>query len=401
MPGQRPGKPARLLRDRPVRRRLSEDDRPGHVGVLPIPLLRDQVGGQRPWRLTPGRPQACSKRPADAGPVRPAQDVARRSADSGRNRIPQARDPLLAHRSGHPPDPGRDHLLAVRAGNTHGLHGHHDHFKYGSIGSEAGKGIPYRIWKVLPVMFPEYLPDGAKRPAAATPRWASSTSATRRPASCATRRSDFPSGECRASNSSGSTAPSATRGPIAARPRSRPRRRRSSSACPLTSLTCSPTSSSSSTASATASSPSTTSWPRWTLQEKLGPDRARHLHDRDPASAAGDSPAGGARPVHDRPPVRRRPDRYVHAVQDAELRLPLTRTVPRSVMPTCRRSGTSGSARGCPCTGTATTRRCSNATSAPRSAPARRPSRSTCPGCSESPTGCWTSPACLSRRTGS
>jgi hypothetical protein len=35
-----------------------------------------------------------------------------------------------------------------------------DHFKYGSIGSEAGKGVPYRIWKVLPVMFPNYLPDG-------------------------------------------------------------------------------------------------------------------------------------------------------------------------------------------------------------------------------------------------
>jgi hypothetical protein len=37
-----------------------------------------------------------------------------------------------------------------------------DHFKYGSIGSEAGKGIPYRIWKVLPEMFPEYLPGGLK-----------------------------------------------------------------------------------------------------------------------------------------------------------------------------------------------------------------------------------------------
>ena len=35
----------------------------------------------------------------------------------------------------------------------------HDHFKYGSIGSEAGKGMPYRIWKVLPAMFPQYLPD--------------------------------------------------------------------------------------------------------------------------------------------------------------------------------------------------------------------------------------------------
>jgi hypothetical protein len=37
-----------------------------------------------------------------------------------------------------------------------------EHFKYGSIGSEAGKGVPYRIWKVLPEMFPEYLPNGVK-----------------------------------------------------------------------------------------------------------------------------------------------------------------------------------------------------------------------------------------------
>ena len=34
-----------------------------------------------------------------------------------------------------------------------------DHFKYGSVGTEAGNGIPYRIWKVLPEMFPEHLPD--------------------------------------------------------------------------------------------------------------------------------------------------------------------------------------------------------------------------------------------------
>src|SRR5262249_51296695 len=33
-----------------------------------------------------------------------------------------------------------------------------DHFKYGSIGSEAGKGMPYRIWRILPKMFPEHLP---------------------------------------------------------------------------------------------------------------------------------------------------------------------------------------------------------------------------------------------------
>ena len=33
-----------------------------------------------------------------------------------------------------------------------------EHFKYGSIGSEAANGIPYWIWKVLPEMFPENLP---------------------------------------------------------------------------------------------------------------------------------------------------------------------------------------------------------------------------------------------------
>ncbi len=34
-----------------------------------------------------------------------------------------------------------------------------EHFKYGSIGSERGAGIPYLLWKVLPDVFPEYLPD--------------------------------------------------------------------------------------------------------------------------------------------------------------------------------------------------------------------------------------------------
>lgn len=34
-----------------------------------------------------------------------------------------------------------------------------DHFKYGSIGAEARTGVPYRIWRILPVVFPEHLPD--------------------------------------------------------------------------------------------------------------------------------------------------------------------------------------------------------------------------------------------------
>jgi mono/diheme cytochrome c family protein len=32
------------------------------------------------------------------------------------------------------------------------------HFKYGSVGTEAGVGIPYRIWRVLPVVFADKLP---------------------------------------------------------------------------------------------------------------------------------------------------------------------------------------------------------------------------------------------------
>jgi mono/diheme cytochrome c family protein len=37
-----------------------------------------------------------------------------------------------------------------------------DHFKYGSIGSDY-EGVPLRIWKALPGMFPEYLPDGGRQ----------------------------------------------------------------------------------------------------------------------------------------------------------------------------------------------------------------------------------------------
>lgn len=34
-----------------------------------------------------------------------------------------------------------------------------DHFKYGSVGTEAGVGIPYWVWRVLPIVFAEHLPD--------------------------------------------------------------------------------------------------------------------------------------------------------------------------------------------------------------------------------------------------
>jgi hypothetical protein len=35
-----------------------------------------------------------------------------------------------------------------------------DHFKYGSTGGERESGLPYWVWKVLPKIFPQYLPDG-------------------------------------------------------------------------------------------------------------------------------------------------------------------------------------------------------------------------------------------------
>ena len=34
-----------------------------------------------------------------------------------------------------------------------------DHFKYGSVGTEAGVGIPYWVWRVLPIVFEDRLPD--------------------------------------------------------------------------------------------------------------------------------------------------------------------------------------------------------------------------------------------------
>jgi hypothetical protein len=35
-----------------------------------------------------------------------------------------------------------------------------DHFKYGSIGADTtAGGVPYRLWQILPEMFPEYLPN--------------------------------------------------------------------------------------------------------------------------------------------------------------------------------------------------------------------------------------------------
>ena len=53
-----------------------------------------------------------------------------------------------------------------------------EHFKYGSIGTEEGVGLPYWIWRVLPTVFEDKLP---KRPGVGYERlgFLQTTSATR------------------------------------------------------------------------------------------------------------------------------------------------------------------------------------------------------------------------------
>ena len=55
-------------------------------------------------------------------------------------------------------------LLAIywTSAGTAVLHAEDDilwHFKYGSVGTEAGAGIPYRVWRVLPEVFADKLPN--------------------------------------------------------------------------------------------------------------------------------------------------------------------------------------------------------------------------------------------------
>src|SRR5262245_33015547 len=38
-----------------------------------------------------------------------------------------------------------------------------EHFKYGSIGSDIENGLPLHVVKVMPRMFPEYLPQGGAK----------------------------------------------------------------------------------------------------------------------------------------------------------------------------------------------------------------------------------------------
>ena len=35
-----------------------------------------------------------------------------------------------------------------------------EHFKYGSIGTEGRAGVPWEIWRVMPTVCSEHLPDG-------------------------------------------------------------------------------------------------------------------------------------------------------------------------------------------------------------------------------------------------
>jgi hypothetical protein len=99
-----------------------------------------------------------------------------------------------------------------------------EHFKYGSVGSDIENGLPMAILRVMPRMFPKYMPEGAppdltafgfiQEPGATAP------SASRSDAASLT--------------SSASTAPHVT---SASSKRARPRPRESSRACPRTRLT--------------------------------------------------------------------------------------------------------------------------------------------------------------------
>ena len=54
-------------------------------------------------------------------------------------------------------------LWQKRFGEPQNFAKEEDHFKYGSIGSDnLTRGLPYWIWKVLPEMFPQYLPKTGK-----------------------------------------------------------------------------------------------------------------------------------------------------------------------------------------------------------------------------------------------
>jgi mono/diheme cytochrome c family protein len=52
-------------------------------------------------------------------------------------------------------------LITARLAHPPGVEAQGDivsHFKYGSVGTEAGVGVPYRLWRVLPVVFADKLP---------------------------------------------------------------------------------------------------------------------------------------------------------------------------------------------------------------------------------------------------
>ena len=240
-----------------------------------------------------------------------------------------------------------------------------DHFKYGSIGTEEGVGLPYWIWKVLPTVFEDKLP---KRPGVGYERIGFLDG---RDAAPAADRHVVQTGSRRARRAQLRDVP---RGHVFARARRVRRQARVGNA----------------------------RQPHGPAGLCELPDRVRqrpalHLRDADGGHPQGESghrvvrapalqavrrrrheeghPRARARQRVVRPAsaVRPRPRRHVQSLQGHPGAPDRRCRWGRSI---CRRSGTSGCGRGCGCTGTATTIRSKNGTRARPSAPARRPIRS-------------------------
>ena len=250
-----------------------------------------------------------------------------------------------------------------------------DHFKYGSIGTEEGVGIPYWIWKVLPTVFEDKLPQ---RPGTGYERlgFVLDPSRHQRPIgtsykddrvalvglNCATchvgtvretRRRSPPHRSRNAGEPDGSAGVCELPDRVRQRPALRLRH-------------------------ADDGNPQ-------------GESRHRFLHA---PGSIGCSSSGRRRTEFSSGRSRTRGS-IAGRRSGPAASIPSTRTrsCSRSRSTTssarwiCRRCGTSGCGRGCGCTGTATTTSSRSATRAPPSAPARRPTRSTSTRCAGSRTG--------------
>ena len=244
-----------------------------------------------------------------------------------------------------------------------------DHFRYGSVGTEERVGLPYWIWRVLPIVFADKLPN---RPGRGYERLGSSTAARR-----TAGRSARPS-RLGASGWSASTARRVMPGRSVERPATPGA---SCSGCRPTRWICRAT---------RASSPPAPAIPRFTAidadrRDREGEPRLRLVREpdlptvRDPAHAQR-HPRSGEREclVRRASAAGARPRGHLQSLQGA----PEVRHAER---PTGRHGRPAVAlepairARICGCTGTATTTRSRSATRAPPSAPARRPTRSTSP----------------------